>query len=610
MSTSLIFSASPATGLPVHLVFGDEPTADIPSIGLTVVGVFDLVAGDIADLTATIEFDYFSGTERPDVGEVRAVYQDAVKTQEPLRGVWQDNLPVAQHWIDHWQEAARLEAVTRSGWQDMERLRSDRTSHYQEAAPLQQSLASGFQDMIRLRSDRTSRYQEALSMQNSRTSSFQDAYRDRRNFTAGRFQDAVGYLNSILDEYQDAVPYGAVLGGRYQDAMPPPAGIWIRPPIPGEDPCYVPSLPVHLVFSEGHVDAAHLVFICERHGGGPGPDPATVVVPIKRVYMVLNEATLRRVSDNALIPTLSMSMALDVDSWTWSFSAALPWQALSLVDGSDPTEVQAVVNGAPYRFIIEKIGTERTFGRNALRVSGRGKSALLDSPYAPSMFFGNTGSRTAQQLMGDVLTLNGVPLDWTVNWEITDWTVPGNVWTHQGSHMSALTNIAAAPGAYIQPHPNLQELFVLPRYPAMPHQWGDLTPDFEIPSAVMTREGIERTELAMYDRVFVSGTTAGVLGQVTRAGTSGELIAPMVTDALITHVDAARQRGLKELSAVGRQQNVTLRMPVLEETGIIPPGKLVRYTDGGEIRLGFTRSVQVEVGLPDIWQSIGVETYA
>ena len=108
----------------------------------------------------------------------------------------------------------------------------------------------------------------------------------------------------------------------------------------------------------------------------------------------------------------------------------------------------------------------------------------------------------------------------------------------------------------------------------------------------------------------MSGTTAGVLGQVTRAGTSGELIAPMVTDALITHVDAARQRGIAELSPAGRQFDVTLRMPVLEETGIIPPGKLVLYRDGGVERLGFTRSVQVDVGLPDIWQSIGVETYA
>ena len=54
MSTSLIFSAAPLTGLPVHLVFGDEPTAEVPSIGVYVEGVFNLAAGDIADLTGTI----------------------------------------------------------------------------------------------------------------------------------------------------------------------------------------------------------------------------------------------------------------------------------------------------------------------------------------------------------------------------------------------------------------------------------------------------------------------------------------------------------------------------------------------------------------------------
>jgi hypothetical protein len=84
----------------------------------------------------------------------------------------------------------------------------------------------------------------------------------------------------------------------------------------------------------------------------------------------------------------------------------------------------------------------------------------------------------------------------------------------------------------------------------------------------------------------------------------------MVTDALITSVTAARQRGIAELSRGGRQRNVTLRMPVLEETGIIPPGKFVLYRDGAVERIGITRSVQVDVGLPEIWQSLGVETYA
>jgi hypothetical protein len=45
------------------------------------------------------------------------------------------------------------------------------------------------------------------------------------------------------------------------------------------------------------------------------------------------------------------------------------------------------------------------------------------------------------------------------------------------------------------------------------------------------------------------------------------------------------------LADVGRQAMVSLRLPVLPETGIIVPGKFVRYVDGGTTRLGLTRSV-------------------
>jgi len=109
--------------------------------------------------------------------------------------------------------------------------------------------------------------------------------------------------------------------------------------------------------------------------------------------------------------------------------------------------------------------------------------------------------------------------------------------------------------------------------------------------------------------VFVSGVQQGVLGQVTRAGTAGDLLAPMITDALITHADAARQRGLSILSNTGRHANVTLKLPVLAETGIITPGKFVRYVDGATTRAGIVRSVGVEVAMPDIFQTLGIETH-
>lgn len=345
----------------------------------------------------------------------------------------------------------------------------------------------------------------------------------------------------------------------------------------------------------------------------PAQPGETVIVPVKRVYMVINNVSLRRVDGNVLLPTFSLSLSIDADSWTWGFNAALPDTTLDAIEpGSDgtPVELEAVINGTGYRVLAEQISRDRSFGRAAIRVSGKGKSAILGAPYAPIQNFSNaSAARTAQQLMNDALTVNGASIGWTVNWGLTDWLVPTGAWAHQGTYITALNAIAEAAGGYIQPHPTQKQLNVLARYPTAPWNWGSLTPDFELPSDVTTREGIEWLERPRYNRIFVTGEGQGVLGQVTRAGTAGDILAPLVTDALITHADAARQRGLSVLADTGRQAHLSLRLPVLAETGVIQPGKFVRYVDGSTIRIGIVRSTAIEVGMPEIWQTIGVETH-
>jgi len=208
-----------------------------------------------------------------------------------------------------------------------------------------------------------------------------------------------------------------------------------------------------------------------------------------------------------------------------------------------------------------------------------------------------------------------VSLGWDVDtgWQPDDWLVPAGAWSFQGSHMAALNAIAAASGGYVQPHHTGKALSVLRRYPAKPWEWGDVTPDYELPSDVVQKESVVWTDKAIYNRVFVRGMKTPYIGQATRAGTAGDLEAPMVTDQLMTHTIGARQRALPVLADVGRQAAVSLRLPVLAETGIIPPGKFVRYIDGGTTRIGLVRSVSADVQRADkkltIWQTIGVETH-
>ena len=114
-------------------------------------------------------------------------------------------------------------------------------------------------------------------------------------------------------------------------------------------------------------------------------------------------------------------------------------------------------------------------------------------------------------------------------------------------------------------------------YPVAPWEWNTVTPDFVLPVDAVARESLRWVEKPGNNRVFVSGQDVSVLGQVSRAGTAGDVLAPMVVDALITEAAAARQRGISVLADTGQQIEVTLRLPVLAETGIIEPGAFVEY---------------------------------
>lgn len=342
---------------------------------------------------------------------------------------------------------------------------------------------------------------------------------------------------------------------------------------------------------------------------GPTPNPdGTWVVPVKQVYIMLNESTLTRVSDGAVVPTMGLSLSLDAERWTWNWSATVPHAAIALVGRG--TELQAAVNGDVVRLVVEAVARSRTFGRDSLRVSGRGRNAELGEPSSQVLSHGNlTSTRTAQQLAYDALLDNGVPLPWSIDWQLTDWTVPAGAWALQGTRMAALQAIAAAAGGYVQPHNSDQVVRLLHRYPIAPWDWAGVTPDIELPAAGVTSEGIEWITQPAYNRVFVSGEGDGVLGQITRTGTAGDMAAPTVTDALATHSAVVLQRGRAVLSDTGDQALVTLKMPVWEETGVIVPGKFVRYVDGATTRVGIVRSTQVEVGYVEAWQTIKVETH-
>ena len=624
MTTALVFAQAPLTAPPVRLVFGEvgEPV----EVEVVVAGAFAAFGGTVR--ITTVAHATIAGVFPPFGGEVLAQYRSG--TDRPLVG----RLQAA------WQRGQPRLAGTEESQQVPVHLRVGTASPSRSAVALQAQIRLPLAEaLVALHARRRAVHQDAMRLAAGAVFSHDDAQRDRRVSRTLRFDTARPAGASLASDWHERLrdPRGRLTSGwqtgaprdlqrsatmavalprsrgwsaLFDTAIVPPPGQSSRPGpvVPPADPCYRPD--PHLLFSAPRPAATGLVFVCERHAG----PPAVVVVPLRRTYIVINETSLRRVDGDVALPAPSLSLNLDADSWTWGFSASLPASALPLLEPDEdgaPVELEARINGQPFRLLAERLSRERQFGQAGIRVQGRGRAALLDAPYAAVRSFGNASQpRTAQQLAADVLTVNGVGLGWDLDWGLADWLVPAGVFSHQGTFISALGQIATAAGGYLQPHATDPALRVLPRYPVPSWQWGTAVPDLELPSAVTTRESIEWLDKPRYNRVFVSGTGQGVLGQITRQGTAGDLVAPMVTDALATHANAVRQRGIAVLSDTGRQAHVTLRLPVLPETGVIVPGKFVRYVDGTTARVGLVRSTSVDVGLPEVWQTIGVETRA
>lgn len=381
------------------------------------------------------------------------------------------------------------------------------------------------------------------------------------------------------------------------------------PPIePPEPPCYDPAYGyLAIQFNQTlRPDRLQLRFACSPDGSG-----SAVVIPIREVYIVTNTVSIVTLPDRVDIPHSGIELAIDADSWAWTFSGTLPGSAIDQVMGSpgSPREIEVSINGTIWQFVIEQVRRSRTFGKSELQVRGRSFAAYLSDPYSAIASYGNSaGTMTAAQIAQDAL-----PFGWSLNWQADDWLVPAGAFSHRGTPISVINTVGGAIAAQINAAKSGQEITVSKRYPVAPWGWAAATPDLTLPAAVVTQEGIEWQDRPDFNAVYVSGTTQGVLARVKRAGSAGDVLADMVTDPLMTAQEAAIQRGIAEIGKGGRVAIVSLTAPVIpaDGLGIIDPGKLIQFTEPGSASWrGLVRGVRISASHPTVTQSIDVERHA
>jgi len=235
-------------------------------------------------------------------------------------------------------------------------------------------------------------------------------------------------------------------------------------------------------------------------------------------------------------------------------------------------------------------------------------TALLSEDYLPPQSWHNGAAQlTAQQAIAQALDFTGTSLDWGV----TDWLLPAGTWSHTGAPLSAALRVAESIGAVVRSHRTLQELQIAPRYAIEPWDWASATPDVTMPADVIVTDSLEPDTTPAYNALHLSGQAGGIRAHAVRKGTAGDLLAPQVTDALLTDAVAARQRATAILGAAGIKQRHSLDMPLLTggtNPGLLLPGYLLHVDDlGGKSWRGLVRGISVRAGLPTVRQSIQIE---
>lgn len=500
--------------------------------------------------------------------------------------VWQPGIPISRHVVDHAQTASGLARTVSIDWMLSQRIRAAMRSHWKRAWQVSASVLDALANAT------------PVSL-----------------VVSAHWQPSQRMAVIITDRYQAQRMASRSIVAMWQRARAVPH-VWPRPATPD-----IPVSPGTRIYIPPVGSAVALNFECalESHIGGVAlsfrarqctPRPA-----ILKVYLIMTDISLVRLPDRVPVPISSVQVRTDADSWCWDFSATVTSRAaLDLVrPDAGPVAVEASINGHTFTAMVESWRESRSHGKSGYTITGRSLSAELAAPYAATSSYTETADRTAHQL-ADAAMLN---TGFTVDWSTVDWLVTAGAYSYRdASPMAAIQQVAEAVGAIVQTSRNTQHIAISPRYPTSPWGWAAATPVVVVTDDLCRSLGTNWQTRPAFDGVYVSGTTQGVVALVKRTGTAGANLAPMITDPLITHADAARERGRNTLSAAGKWSVTTIDFPLLptgQAPGLLAVGDLIEVFDGYDLYRAQVRSVGINAqrgnGSISVVQSVEVERY-
>lgn len=341
------------------------------------------------------------------------------------------------------------------------------------------------------------------------------------------------------------------------------------------------------------------------------PSAATTSIPARSSYHVVHTMSAVDQRDSSPIDLVDVSISTDVDSVVWSLRATAAGGAETfnqLTSGDPPVILSVNLSGIEWAFVIDSVSRSRAHNADQVSLTGRSVTAACGTPFQPETNWTNNGATTGAQLAALSNLYTGV----SVEWGVTDWIIPDQVFSFSGTPMAVVKRVAEAVGAVVTSHQTLPLLYVRPRYPTMPNAWIAGAPEVDIAFEAVVTESFERADQPEYTGAYLSGQQAGALGFVQLDGTNGGTLHPLVTDLLLTEGPAIRQRGESILGASGEQARVTLALPVLQgvgEPGVLSLGQIAQVRDPSSNWRGMVRAVSVTARHGSMSQSVTFERH-
>jgi len=315
---------------------------------------------------------------------------------------------------------------------------------------------------------------------------------------------------------------------------------------------------------------------------------------IRNTYIMQPTINCVRVSDDLKILISSVNYSIS----RGQFSATANIKFCSRIDFERALgqELKISINGYDFYVICEQPSTSNRFANSGYSANCRSRFALLSAPYVRATNYANPTAKTLAGIMSDILVNTG----WSLDNQMIDYPIPTGAFSYTNlTPAAALLSVAKSVGAMLYTNDATKTVSVVPQWPVMPWDTASAICDVILNHSIILEHSTSQTISPEHNTVFVRGEQQGVACKIKRAGSLGDQFASDVVDSLITHNQAARQRGTCELANSGNKQEATIRSKILNDLPPIRPGMLVGITYSDSIFKATCDSLAISASISD-----------